>query len=361
MDELYRKLQEWLHDISPNGFRRMDSGQDLEFLKMLLTPEEGRLALYLTLDLKPLAAIAECAGSSLDKTEKLLDQIYLNGVIRRHRDKGGKQYAALAFVPGMAENLHWIRGTDKKLMDLMYEIMKFNGMISFKDKKVGTARTVPIEAAMPSESASIPYQDATALVKNAAKPIVVFPCGCRMKMKKCDAPLEVCMAFGDHAQFFIDAGNTDGRQITTEEALEVLRISADAGLVHQLINYTDDDISWLCNCCGCCCTSLGFSNKFFPHGRIKNVDPSAYIVSVDPAKCSGCESCVNRCPVRALEMKNDIAVLDIERCIGCGQCVSQCHSDALKLIQRAPDKIPQIPKTWRELVDRSTGVNISRN
>ena len=43
-------------------------------------------------------------------------------------------------------------------------------------------------------------------------------------------PMEVCMIFGNGAKFFIERGVA--RQLTKDQAKEVLRTAAEAGLVH---------------------------------------------------------------------------------------------------------------------------------
>ncbi|MGM0411526.1 MAG: FAD-binding protein [Bacillota bacterium] len=48
-------------------------------------------------------------------------------------------------------------------------------------------------------------------------------------------------------------------------------------------------------------------------------------------KCTGCEVCVDKCPFEALEMKNDIAVVDHDACTLCGICVKACEFDAIEL------------------------------
>lgn len=357
-DDIYQKLREWLHNCSPSGFIETQSGEEMELLKYLFTPEEGQVAICLSMDLKSLKTIAGLAGTSPAIAEKLLDNLYLKGAIRRHVDAKGKSYAGLAFVPGIAENLVWTGG-DEQLEALVAKILKINGLRAFQNK-IGTSRTVPVAFSIPAESVSVPYQDAIAMVKRAAQPILVFPCHCRMSQKKCNAPLEVCLAFGDHAQFYLDVGSKAARQITVEEALNILQISAEAGLVHQFINYTDDDLSWLCNCCGCCCINLGVSNKFFPDGKVSNVDSSIYLAAVNAETCTGCEACVERCPVHALEIKEEIATINSVRCIGCGQCVTVCPVEAIKLDKRADDQIPRTPKNWRELIDRHHAAHLRK-
>jgi Fe-S-cluster-containing hydrogenase component 2 len=51
---------------------------------------------------------------------------------------------------------------------------------------------------------------------------------------------------------------------------------------------------------------------------------------VDVEKCTGCETCVDECPVEAISMKNDKAVISDE-CVDCGACVDACPAEAIAL------------------------------
>ncbi|MCD4728107.1 MAG: 4Fe-4S binding protein [Pirellulales bacterium] len=52
---------------------------------------------------------------------------------------------------------------------------------------------------------------------------------------------------------------------------------------------------------------------------------------VDSEKCTGCESCVDSCPVEAIEMKDDLAVIDADTCSDCGACIDACPVEAITL------------------------------
>lgn len=52
---------------------------------------------------------------------------------------------------------------------------------------------------------------------------------------------------------------------------------------------------------------------------------------VDAEKCTGCESCVDSCPLDAIEMQDDLAVVDTDTCGDCGACVDACPVEAITM------------------------------
>jgi len=53
-------------------------------------------------------------------------------------------------------------------------------------------------------------------------------------------------------------------------------------------------------------------------------------VKVNLKKCTGCGSCVDICPVQAIDIKKDKAVISDE-CVECGACINECPNEALSL------------------------------
>ncbi len=51
---------------------------------------------------------------------------------------------------------------------------------------------------------------------------------------------------------------------------------------------------------------------------------------VDKDKCVGDGSCVDVCPVAAISMEDDKAVIN-DDCIACGACVDECPVEAISL------------------------------
>ena len=58
---------------------------------------------------------------------------------------------------------------------------------------------------------------------------------------------------------------------------------------------------------------------------------------VDQEKCTGCEVCVDVCPVDTIYMNEEVAEIDMDNCIRCGKCHSACPQDA---VRHDNEKIP---------------------
>lgn len=52
---------------------------------------------------------------------------------------------------------------------------------------------------------------------------------------------------------------------------------------------------------------------------------------VDEEKCTGCENCVEECPVEAIKLVNNIAKVDPELCTDCRTCIDACPVEALTM------------------------------
>jgi len=52
---------------------------------------------------------------------------------------------------------------------------------------------------------------------------------------------------------------------------------------------------------------------------------------VNAEECTACETCVDSCPVEAIQMKDDVAVVNEEECTDCGACVDACPVECITL------------------------------
>jgi len=166
---------------------------------------------------------------------------------------------------------------------------------------VGLMRVIPIESAIDGESRRASYEEiSTYLEENTI--FSVSNCSCRTDREVMGEGCghlkeDMCIQMGHAAEYYIRTGR--GRQITREEAYEIIRRAEENGLMHEIPN-TDGPgkTHAICNCCGCGCLSLRTAEMF------KNVDMvrSNYVSEVDAEKCVACGQCVENCPVNALKL-----------------------------------------------------------
>ena len=76
--------------------------------------------------------------------------------------------------------------------------------------------------------------------------------------------------------------------------------------------------------------------------KCKNSVCSAFMsIYIDPSACTGCEDCVDVCPVDCIEGKAGfIHMIDSFECTKCGKCIAECEEDA---IIRTTGRVPKLP------------------
>ena len=52
---------------------------------------------------------------------------------------------------------------------------------------------------------------------------------------------------------------------------------------------------------------------------------------VDVEKCTGCAQCVEACPVEAITLEDEKAVIDQDNCLDCAACVAECPTEAISM------------------------------
>lgn len=324
-DELYEELRERLDKYSV-GFPKTESGVEIKILKKMFTEEHAKLFLDIPPFLSRPKSIAEKTGRDPEQTAEMMEEMAKRGLIFRLRRGEKVMYAASAFVIGSYE--FQLGHMDKEFAELVEEYFNEGFLSKTLDGNITPLRTVPVHQSFNPDLNIAPYQDARELIK-AKDRIALADCLCRIQQnyvgKGCDKPLDVCLIFGSHADFYVENGMA--HYISVDEALKVLDRSEEAGLVNQPASTVNP--GGMCNCCGDCCGMLRALNMMDKPAEMVH---NNYWVRVDPEECTGCETCSDRCQMAAIDYSDEeIAVINYDRCIGCGLCVTTCPSEALIL------------------------------
>lgn len=340
--DVYEKLAEFLNEL-PGGFARTPDGVELRILRRLFTKQEAEVAQHLALIAEEPRVIARRAGLSVAETTQLLESLTRKRLIYDEVQPGQPtRYMAFQFVVGFWEGQ--VDLLDPELAREFEEYLPYHAQ-SIPWEKTPHLRTIPVQESITVENRVLNYEDVPRIVNSHHK-FAVANCICRQEMRLLGhddgKPLETCLAFDGGADYYLRSGR--GREITKEETLAILSQAKKAGLVLQPGN--DRTSGNICMCCGCCCGVLR-GLKSHPHPASQVTSP--FHAQLDSEVCTGCGRCVKRCPMDALEMKDNKAVLDVTRCIGCGLCVATCASGALVLVRKPGNEQRTVPQTIVEL------------
>ncbi|MCK4723895.1 MAG: 4Fe-4S binding protein [Dehalococcoidia bacterium] len=312
----------------------------LEILWENLTPTEAKVLLALPTKVAPLQPvgvdkIASNINFPREQLVDILESLSERGLLFSGKTKKGEKGYALQQVGfGFPQTFFWKVEDTPQAKHMANLVAKyFNRRVTseaYGSSKTKPFRYIPVgETIDHATQAVFPYHMMEEVMAQA-RVFAVAHCACRIAMrlqeKGCDHPLEVCLKFDDMAEYTVERGLA--REVTKEEALEIIRKSEEAGLVHFVDNAIKG-IKLNCNCCGCACWNVGsIKRRKIPRDVLM---ATYFIRETDKDKCIGCGNCVEICPVDAIVIEGDYPAVDEEWCIGCGLCVRQCSSEAAKL------------------------------
>jgi Pyruvate/2-oxoacid:ferredoxin oxidoreductase delta subunit len=341
-EDVYLRLREFM-DTLPAGYPATPSGVEIRILKKLFTPEQAELTLKLSSEPEEVETIAARTGEDEAALGEMLEEMAQKGCIFRVRDGEKRLYQAFQFVVGLYE--FQLKNLDQEFCELFEEYLPHLGL-SMMPLKTKQMRVIPLDSSIEMTSEVATYNRVKDLVREQ-EVLCVSQCICRKEQgllgKPCDRPQEVCLSFGDFARFYID--NELGRQISADEALEILTLAEDSALV--LMPTNSQKIQAICCCCPCCCPSLRFA-KVAP--RPADLVMSHYRAEIDADLCSACGLCMDRCQMDAIEEADDVWEIVDGRCIGCGLCVSECPTEAIAMVAKPEAEAP--PSDWWETFSR---------
>ena len=286
----------------------------------VITDEMAEVALSMKVIVPATAPqIAKKCGKSLERTEELLQEMSVIGLIEYNWENKDhvKQYILPMFVPGCAEFMMMNEKQVEEHPELadFFENMsrlpleKITPMVPLGGAGIGM-HVIPVEQAIPATQQSVSVEHISYWLKKYENKYAVGACSCRRQQRvrgegTGEIEGELCIGVGDMADYLVETGK--GRYIDLNEVLEILQRAEDNGFVHQITNIDGEDkIFAICNCAPGVCNALRTSQLF----NTPNLSRSAYRASVESDKCVACGRCVEFCPTGAAKLGQKLCTKD---------------------------------------------------
>ena len=275
----------------------------------IVTDEEADIAIAAGLRKERTAQwLADKVGRTVDEIQPSLDRLVYYGVFRRCKIDGTDEdgYFMQIFAPGILEmmvnNQELLREHPEVGCAFEeYTRLRMQSMGPILPDGYGLMRVIPVESAIEG----IPGVTDDERLSHYLDKYDIFsvsPCSCRASRTSlgdgCGHLAEdMCVQMGKGAEHYIRTGRA--RQITREEALEIVKRAEENGLMHDIPNIEGaGESAAICNCCACACFGLRAGLMFGARDAIR----SNFVAEVDEAKCVACAQCVEVCPGNALKL-----------------------------------------------------------
>jgi NAD-dependent dihydropyrimidine dehydrogenase PreA subunit/DNA-binding MarR family transcriptional regulator len=299
-----------------------------------LTDEKEAQVLLAAAPPATIQELAQKTGLKESEVEAMVDPLFKKGLIFKSKKVDGTRYYRVRQVLQMHDSTAVIVNAPRKMLDLWKEFMhKEFDEFSRKFEQIlpsAVIRVIPVNVSVENKTQILAFDDVKSIIAEARN-LAVTPCSCRAIDGACGKPIEVCVQIDKAADYSIERGT--GRKLEKEEALQMMKMCEDEGLIHVTGNKrTLGHV--ICNCCSDCCLNWPSVRT----GLGKFVVPSRFRAKVDFENCTACEVCLDRCYFEAINMEGegDTAVINSEKCMGCGLCLVTCPTEAITLEEARP-------------------------
>jgi NADPH-dependent glutamate synthase beta subunit-like oxidoreductase/Fe-S-cluster-containing hydrogenase component 2 len=298
---------------------------EYKILEPIITEEMASVALCLEFrDPKTAEEIASLCGKTLEETSVLLWELAVAGGACVNKIDGVDKYWLEIWIPGHMEAIVNNKANTQKYPQIgkaFDDYGRRKAPLAVGNFPVGTGpmRVIPIESSINGETRRASYEEVSKYL-NETDIFSVSDCSCRTSREELGEGCghlkeDMCIQLGWAAEYYIRTGR--GREITREEAYEVIRKAEENGLMHSVPNVEGPGKTHaICNCCGCSCYALRNANMWSNHDFVRS---------------------------------NYVSKVDAEKCVACGECVEVCPTNSLKLGQKLCSSVPEVKTKKKDL------------
>lgn len=321
------------------AYAGLDIPEFFEMVQEMFTPEEAEVNNNMPRGPFTAEMLAQTMEKDQGVVEAILESMANKGLCMAIKNDGIQYYMSARFMPGILE-FQFMSGSstdrDKKMARLIHAYeTAYDSQNPVKEGSFPTVRVITVDKTVETGNRIHTYDQVQTYIDNN-EVIAVSACYCRHAAQlrgeeSHGMPNDVCMQLGAGAQFAID--RLGARQLTKEEAREVLDRAEEAGLIHMSQN-TAEDVGFICNCDRWDCSPVTNALRHDKPGLHFN---SGFDPLINADECTACETCIERCPPEAMVMgDDDVPVVNFDLCFGCAVCATGCPSEAITMVNK-PD------------------------